>query len=483
MGANSARIQQLLQGLQADEDRRKQQTLDLIANSLPGQTVEQLGITPQRFKLAFGRDPRPGEVIKPQTSQNLIEQKTVQWLGQAPSDIVNALAASAATRQATGQTGLTTPTALGTRTRTAETAAQTENIGAQAGQVQAGTTLRSMQSISDMVDEGIAAAKKFTPQQRAIIGQQAAYGTTGIQAESKEYEAALSTELRRQALMFTANPDAHPLGHLLKSRLKIDPTAAITAVTMGMDNMLNSVAQMAVYTATGRDESSLSKELSQRAGELSKLTGYKLNPADILAVWDSRMNGKDPQKNPALKPIDDIMQNTADITARSLLTEAQMKGDPRAVTLMQQVDFARQNRDATTAAAVGQAIRQLHATLLTEQKLGSRPNAVGPDQQAWDRVHAGYLNLLPGFESTGVFSSSLTPARPVQSPAGTMTPAQPRPLVFGAPSPSGAAAPVRSGPAPTGNKSLQIPAGASDDDIQVLQQIINSLYGQQPKKP
>lgn len=475
---NGQRLQMLLQMLQQDEDRRRQQTVDLISKAQPGQTVEQLGIAPKRFKQVYGRTPTAGETILPETVQHFMEQKTLGVLSSAPAELVNALALSSRVRQDTGEGGITTKETLGTRIKTAGLEAQAKNIAA-------GTQVTNLQTINDLVEQAAADIKALPKPKKEGLAQKLAFGTTAAAEEAGVVDANLMTELKREALKFAAAPNTHPLGKMFKKRLGMDPTGVMVSSVIGTNSLLDAMAQLDITAASGR--SALNTELAKAAGDLSKMTGFKINPMEVMAVWTE----PDPAKRAQLGPIAALMETTAGIMGRAALTKAQMEGDPRMLTLQAVEAMARQRGDATLIQGISDMYRSTMADVLTEQRLGERPATVSPAQAQWDRVRQGFLNvapgMIPGMRRTGPPGfrgiQAQTPENSPRTmvPTGTDVPDIPdqtqqiaRPSVTpGVQTPTGS----------TKSISLKVPAGTTEAEIGVYQAILDQIMQPPQKKP
>lgn len=465
---NSQKLQALLQMVRQNQATQRQQALDLIAKAQPGQTVEDLGLTPKAFKRVFGRNPNAGEVLKVPTAADIIGMRMAEMLKTAPPELVNTLAMSSMAREATGQAGVTTQKSFGTRAKTAETTAEAEGI-------QAATSKTNLQTINDLVEQAATEFKAMPAAKKSGLAQKLATGTTAAAEEEAQISSTLMTELKREALKFAAAPQTHALGKLFKSRLGMDPVAVMTSTVLGTNNLLSQMADLMIANVSGR--SALETEFAKAAGKMSELTGFKINPAEVMAVWTE----SDPAKRAKLGPIAAIMETTADIMGRSTLTEAMMKGDPRALALQAVEATARQTKDPNIIEAVSGMYRKTMADLLTEQKFGARPAEAGPDQAAWDKTHQGYMNVLPNLKERGRFNPFVGGIEAGQTPGVRITPS-PAPIVFGAPTPRAAQPPSGPTGTPAPKAGIQLPEGTTDQEIQLWQSIIDSIYTS-PKKP
>lgn len=456
---NSQKLQALLQMIRQNQATQRQQALDLIAKAQPGQTVEDLGLSPKAFKRVYGRTPNAGEVLKVPTAADMLGMRMAEMLKTAPPELINTLAMSSMAREATGQAGVTTTESFKTRAKTAETTAAAEGI-------QATTQKTNLQTINDLVEQAAAEFKAMPAAKKSGLAQKMATGTIAAVEEEAQVSAELMTNLKREALKFAAAPQTHPLGNLLKSRLGMDPVAVLTSTVLGTNSLLNQMADLMIARTQGR--SAIEAELAKAAGDMSKLTGFKINPVDVMAVWTET----DPAKRAKLGPIAQLMETTADIIGRTTLTEAQMKGDPRALALTAIEGVMRQTKDPNMIEAVSGMYRKTMADLLTEQKFGKRPAEVGQDQAAWDQTHQGYMNVLPGLKETYRWNPFVSGVGPMKPPGATVSPRQ---RTDATAAPTGTPAP---------KTGLQLPEGTTEQEVQLWQAIVDSIMKPpEPPKP
>lgn len=509
-GGMEETLRLLMQMSQQNQARGMQQTSNLLQMAQPGQTLKDLGIDSRAMRRYTGQknvDLNIAPVAL--TPDYLINQQRVQQIRGMSPDQLSILATSATMRDL-GTPQVTTVEGM-------EATARSNTTKAKAAEV-------SNRTILDLVTEGQQSIAQAPKQQRAIAGQQAIMGTTLTQLTADETAAKLKNELTREALAFAASPNTHKFGVLLKSKLNIDPVAAVAAVGTGMTQMLHdaNALMIARVTNAGQRETEIAKQFAAAAGDLSKATGYKINPGDVYTVWNMRMQGKDPGTVKGLADVSRIMDATAEVNFRAAVAEGMKRADPNVANLEQMLGILRNAKDRQTVVVASTLARQSAGVITATQLYGPRPlgdpNARGADaeqiarqQRIWDQAAVSLGNMTAGVieNENGLFNFGRLEATGPGMPGaggGTMQvqaggPQQAAPVVPGRPQGQAGPAPAinpasglgqfmeqtgagqsTSTLGPKRNMSVNMPANTPPDVQMALEQFLQA-YLQMPPTP
>lgn len=452
----------MVQLMGQNRQRKDQQAMNMIGLAKPGQTIEQLGIAPKQVERALGQKVGPGFVIKEDTAAHKMDVQQRAFIDKLTPQQVDMVAAAATARDL-GVPGMTTQQGM--------------TDASIAGENRARAAKTSTASIADLIQEGADSIRRAPKGQRELAGQQAVMGTTLNSIEETDLGARLKSEATRDALKFVASPNSHPLGKLLRSRFGIDPTAAIAAIGMGMNQTIHDVAELTITNATnrGQRETAIQMRLAEAAGELSKATGYKLNPLDVQRVWSMREAGQDPSQVKGLAEASAVMDAAAEMGFRASMAAAVQAGDPTVKQIPELMQLLRSAKSKEEIAAGSRLLQGAAGKVYMTQIFGPRPALPGPQQTEWDRMSttlgafsSGVILKAPGFFE---WSQSL-------APTGVGVPGAAPPTGFGQRT-------LQSGaPGASTGRSITLPDNVTPEQEASIKQFMGAfLQTQTPQQP
>lgn len=481
----------LLQLVQMNRQRKRQQYQNILEMALPGQTAEDLGITPQQYKEATGNELKPGTVIKPETATDKLDKgvRTLldNWKND-PSVIDKATPGSldaiytGRLAQILGLSGDMTGPAI----KSAQQTAQTKGA----------TAATAAATQSDLVSAGRDAWAAADAKTKGIAGQQLSTGLTTSGVQSAEANQVLDIAMKKQGLKMVSDP-TNPAWAPIKN-LGINPVMAVSAAATGMLPLLDQYAQMVTSASIARSqgESALSKANAEWAGKVSEATGGKIPPGVIMAVMNKRLAGQ-PPSSPQEKAVDALIDTATQAAYQATLTDAFMKGNPQARLLPELLKAATSNTNPDQFNMIKDRITTTMGEAIATQALGyPRPIAAGPERDAWDKAAAIYKVAAPDaktwYQKIGDFGhidipgAMQTSTQTAPPPSGGGAPASAAPSAPGPTAPPSASTGITlPGPPVAAPAATARPKGPSITDLTpeqqaAVQQILGILV---PPKP
>lgn len=438
----------LIELVRMNRERKRSQYKTILEMAAPGQTAEDLGITPQQYKEATGNELKPGTVLKPETATDKLDKGVRALLDSwkaDPSIIDKATPGSLEAiytgrlAQTLGLSGDTTGPGLKAQQQAAQTRSAT------------GATVATTQS--DLITAGADAWRKTDAATKGTAGQQLGTGMTTASVQSTDADQLLNVAMKKQGLKMVSDPN-NPAWAPIKA-LGISPVMAVSATATGMLPLLDQYAQMFTAVSIGRSqaESELSKINAQWAGKVSETLGGSIPPGVIMKVMNDRLAGNEASGTPQAKAVAALIDQATGAAFQAVLMDNFSKGDPYAKALPELLKAASGKLDAGQFNILSDQINTVVGRSIATSKLGPNPMDGGPKEAAWDSAARAFANLAPhdhtwfqkllswpagdpnqapGAKPTGA------PASPVGGAAPGVVPAPPAPgLSGGAPTAAG----------------------------------------------
>lgn len=330
--AGAIQLMQLIQGIKARQQQTAQQHLE---NSLtlaqPGTTFGQLGLSEKDLKRALGRAPKPDEIAKVLTPDEVMRKQQLDLLQHATPEQLNVLSATSLATKAGAPAGLYTQQGFadtaGANAAEAKTQRKiSESTGTtkvKTAQVSAQNQLKTQQTIGQAIDEGIKAwGSDLTGKQKSLIGQKTLFGQTGQEFTEQNVSSMLKAQIQREALKSTVDP-SHPANKFWRE-LGMDPAAGIAMLGMGGESLINARLQMLTSLSINRQEreTALQKADAEVAADIGKKFGV---PAHTVM---RELNNMDAGKPPTTG-LGQALRQSMVMNYNAILTEGAIKNNPK----------------------------------------------------------------------------------------------------------------------------------------------------------
>lgn len=422
IGGDDNMLPMALQVLQMAHERAARQGRQQIETAQPGQTVQQVGMSPKQFAELFGKNTPfdPNRVLKRETATDVVDTATTNYLKSlSPLQMLDVVATNM--NNQSGVAGQTTMKGLEASRKTSEVRAQ--------------TGLATAQSVAGMIDQGIDAMKKAKPEIQQQLGQQMAFGKTAADVEGEGLTNQLKISALREAIGAQTNPNA-PIHAFLKS-IGLDLPTVLAGTAMGIQNLFDSWGR--VWAGSRQAGFNVEEELQKAeiatAKEMSqKVFHGTLTPRQVLAVMRSNETGKTPA---GLKGAKDLYDRSAAAYYNSAIADAMAKNDPFLKATADQIAaLTKPGVDPHTLTAVNDLSTRAAGYAATLQQLGpvpSDPAGIAAWNQALEHntrlvpkggVHFGLFELGTSTSPSGLGTPTGVPAQvaPTSAPVAPVAP-------------------------------------------------------------
>lgn len=383
IGGNDQTVWQLMQLINQINERKREQGAALLNTLQPGQAVASLPGGERAYRRVTGAKAMPGQVLRPQTIENLTNTERVSaWQGM-PDPLRRAAADNMNLNQATSTTGVKTQ----------------EQYEAQRGEVT--TAARAQQLTTEAGAERLAArprAELGAVGERRILGETPTEAKVGERlVEVKGEQAETASQYNKYAQDFLADPANTVWGKML-SEAGLDPKGVTQAFATGQDAVLGGFMTLRAQTASSRAtiEEEIQKARIRAAEKLQGDTGGALPIRSTLAIENSIESGESPFESSGVPAQQVHMYMKArELQYSGYLRTAVANNNPQAKLLEKYLENMKNfpNTDQMNAANTSAAM--LAATIMTEGDLGPRPGPEQPEQQAaWDKQAQYHYHTL-----------------------------------------------------------------------------------------
>jgi hypothetical protein len=426
-GSGDDMLRLAFQMIQQAQQRRFQQGQEQIATADSGATVGQVGMSPKQFAALFGKDTPfdAGRILKPQTSADVVDQKTRDWIkGLDPLATANLIATNMNNRA--GIAGQTSMAGL-------ESQREANTSKAKAEAVTAKTQIVTAENVAQMVEEGFNQLKTASPKTRAAMGQQAALGTTQDQAEQERLRAQLGAATMKEALDAQTDPTA-PI-HKFLAGINLNLPTVMAGTALGIQNLFDTYAHILVAgRSAGFDvNAAMEKAEIEHASDLAKNVFHgTLTPRQVRALMQSQEAGTKVPKG--MEGASDLYGRSVSAYYSSAITKALTENDPYLQATAAQISaLQKPGVDPNTLVAVQDLSSRAAGYAATLQQLGPQPDDPA-GAAAWQQVFMSNVNRVP----KGGIHFPWTTFKGDKAPGGLGAPNSPTPGAPAAPAPTSA---------------------------------------------
>lgn len=328
---DAIRLMSIVQQMKAQRQQTAQQHLEnALSIAQPGTTFQQLGLSEKDLKRALGRAPKPDEIAKALTPQEVMRKQQLNLLQNATPEQLNVLSATSLATGAGAPAGLYTQQGFADTAGANAAAAKTQRkinestsgTKVKTAQISAGNELKTQQTVSQAIDEGMKAwTSEFTGQQKSLIGQKTLFGQTGQEFTEQNVGSMLKTQIQREALKSVVDP-THPANKFWR-QIGMDPAAGVAMIGLGAQSLIDTRLRLLATLQANQSEreTAIQKADAEVAAEMGKKFGISAHSAL------REMNNLDAGKPPTT-PFGAAFQQGLLMNYKATLNEAAIKGDP-----------------------------------------------------------------------------------------------------------------------------------------------------------